>query len=96
MWDNSRAHHAFTVERRFPELTVNDRDVAGLRERSWSLQSIIALPPRGKAPSHDALDVFTPILLVAVAAYVPRTSLASAQKSLGVALPDRLLARRGD
>jgi len=25
----------------FPELTVNDRDVAGLRERGWSLQSII-------------------------------------------------------
>jgi len=32
MWDNSRAHHAFTVERRFPELTVNVRDVAGLGE----------------------------------------------------------------
>ena len=64
----------------------------------WRVEGerFFALPPRGKAPSHDALDVFTPILLVAVAAYVPRTSLASAQKSLGVALPDRLLARRGD
>ena len=41
MCDNSRPHHAFALERRFPELSVNDRDVAGLRESGWSPQSTI-------------------------------------------------------
>ena len=27
---NSQPHHAFAIERRFPELPVSDRDVAGL------------------------------------------------------------------
>jgi hypothetical protein len=31
MWD-TQPHHAFAVEQRFPELTVNDRDVVGLGE----------------------------------------------------------------
>jgi hypothetical protein len=38
---SSRLHHAFAVERRFPELTANDRDVAGLGESGQSPQSII-------------------------------------------------------
>ena len=43
---NSRAHHAFAIERRFPELPVNDRDVAGLCESGRSQQSIIGASGR--------------------------------------------------
>jgi hypothetical protein len=40
-FESSKPHHAFAIERRFLELTVNDHDVAGLRESGRSLQSII-------------------------------------------------------
>ena len=41
---NSQAHHAFAVERRFPELTANDRDVAGLGESGRSPGTLSAQP----------------------------------------------------
>ena len=31
-FESSQPHHAFAVERRFPELTVNDRDVIELSQ----------------------------------------------------------------
>ena len=38
-FESSQPNHAFAIERRFPELTVNDRDMAGLRE-SGSVSAI--------------------------------------------------------
>ena len=43
---NSQPHHAFAIERRFPELPVNDRDVAGLCESGRSQHSIIGASGR--------------------------------------------------
>ena len=50
---NSQAHHAFAVERRFPELTANDRGVAGLGESGRSPESII----RGGQRLHPQLSL---------------------------------------